>query len=118
MGKASRDKGKRGELAAREALALLTGCDAWERGARQSRRGGGAGSPDLVCEARPGLHPEVKVGRAPPALPALEQAIEDAAPGCTPFALVKRDRGAWVLVVEVDRFEELCSKLQGVRHGE
>lgn len=115
MGRASRDKGKRGELAAREPLAALTGCDGWERGARQSRRGGGKGCPDLVCDARPGLHPEVKVGRAPRLWAALEQAIEDAAPGCVPFVIAKQDRGRWVLLVEVDRLEELVERLRGGR---
>lgn len=112
MGRPSRDKGKRGELQAREPLALLTGCT-WERSANQSRVRGGRGNPDLVCDERPGLHPEVKVGKAPPCLPALQQATEDAGEGCVPFALVRKDRGRWVLMVEVERFEDLCRALRG-----
>lgn len=112
MGKASRDKGKRGELQAREPLLHLTGC-VWERSARQSRPGGGKDCPDLLCTERPNLHVEVKVGKAPPVLPALDQATWDAAEGAVPFALVKRDRGQWVLVVEVARFEDLVRALKG-----
>jgi len=67
----------------------------------------------MVCGDRPNVHVEVKVGKAPPCLSALEQAIADAGPGCVPFALVRRDRGKWVLVVEVERFEELCRALRG-----
>lgn len=112
MGKASRDKGKRGELAARAPLLQLTGCE-WERSARQSRPGGGKECPDLTCAQRPQLHVEVKVGKAPPCLPALDQATWDCAEHSVPFALVKRDRGVWVLVVEVARFEELVAALKG-----
>ncbi len=113
MGRASRDKGKRGELAAREPLLLLTGC-VWERSANQSRTRGGKGNPDLTCSERPGLHPEIKVGaKAPNWRTALDQATEDAAPGCVPFCLLKQDRGRWVLVVEVDDFAALVAALKG-----
>lgn len=109
----SRRKGASGELQAREPLALLTGCE-WERSANQSRVRGGQGNPDLRCEARPCLHPEVKVGaKAPNWRTAMQQAIEDAGPGCVPFCLLKQDRGKWVLVVEVERFAELCTALRG-----
>jgi hypothetical protein len=116
-GRSSRRKGQRGELQAREPLLLLTGLE-WERGARQSRRGGGAGNPDLVPAdgQRCDLHPEVKVGRAPPVLPALAQATEDAAEGAVPVALVRRDRGRWVLAVAVEDFERLV-RACGWRRG-
>jgi hypothetical protein len=115
-GAASRRKGKAGELQAREPLLLLTGLE-WERGARQSRRGGGAGNPDLVPAdgSPPPWHVEVKVGRAPPVLPALAQATEDAAPGAVPVALVRRDRGRWVLAVAVEDFEALVRACGWVR---
>lgn len=113
MGAFSRNKGKRIELAAREPLALLTGCE-WERSANQARAKGGQDNPDLRCPERPGLHVEVKGGaRAPHWKPALTQATEDAGEGCVPFALLREDRGRWVLVVEVARFEELVAALKG-----
>jgi hypothetical protein len=114
VSRAQREKGKRGERQACEVLAELTGVE-WERSASQSRRDGGKGRPDLVpCDpdARPGLHPEVKVGKAPPALPALEQACEDARGGAVPFALVRRDRGEWVLVVRVADLDALLGRLR------
>ncbi len=116
MGKASRSKGKRGELAAREPLLTLTGRE-WERSARQSRSRGGEGCPDLVPAdgSVHRVHPEVKVGRAPPCLPALAQAEEDATPGSIPLALVKRDRERWVLVVHVDDLWPLVEACGGRR---
>jgi hypothetical protein len=114
MGRSQREKGKRGERQACEALEALTGIP-WERSARQSRALGGQGCPDLVptSGASVGLHPEVKVGKAPPALPALEQAIADASPGCLPFALVRRDRGEWVVVVRASEVVELVRRMGG-----
>lgn len=116
MGRSQRAKGQRGELAAREPLRLLTGIE-WERSARQARARGGEGCPDLVpADGRVhALHPEVKVGAAPPALPALVQAEQDATPGSVPVALVKRDRDAWALVVRVEEFWRLVEVLGGRR---
>lgn len=116
MGRSQRDKGKRGELAAREPLLELTGRE-WERSARQSRTRGGEGCPDLVPAdgAVHPLHPEVKVGAAPPVLPALEQAEGDATPGSVPVALVKRDRGEWTLAVRVADFWRLVEACGGRR---
>jgi hypothetical protein len=117
-GRHSRRKGANGERAAREPLAALTGVE-WERSAAQSRTRGGQGLPDLVSldddgrNRRPGLHPEVKVGAAPSLWAALAQATEDAGEGAVPFVLARKDRGRWVLVVEVDRWRELCERLAG-----
>jgi hypothetical protein len=113
-GRSSRRKGARGELAARSVLEDLTGVEGWERSARQQRRKGGDEVPDLVHPDRPRLHPEVKVGRAPPVLPGLDQAIEDASPAAVPFVLAKKSDGSgrWVLVVEAARFWELVEALR------
>lgn len=111
-GKAARRKGKVGERAARVPLEFLTGCK-WERSAGQSRERGGEDMPDLICEERPGLHPEVKVGKNPPLYPALRQAKEDAGDDAIPFVLAKRDGEGWVLLVEVDRFHDLLRRFLG-----
>ena len=116
MGKASRAKGARGELAAREPLRQLTGRE-WERSARQSRARGGEGCPDLVPAdgSRPPLHPEVKVGRAPRVLSGLAQAEADAAIGVVPVVLVHRDREEWAICLRVLDFWRLVEALGGTR---
>lgn len=118
MGRSQRAKGQRGELQARDPLRILTGRE-WERSARQSRARGGEGVPDLVLSdgGTHVLHPEVKVGAAPPVLPALEQATADATPGSIPAALVKRDRGEWVLAIRVEDFWPLVAACGGRSPG-
>ena len=59
------------------------------------------------------VHPEVKVGAAPPVLPALDQAECDAMPGSIAVVLVKKDRQDWVLAVRVEDFWDLVEALGG-----
>lgn len=119
MGRSQRQKGARGELEARSVLASLSGVATWRRSANQSGRFGGAGQPDLVSPDRPGLHPEVKVGKAPPLFPALDQARQDARNGDIPFVVARRDQlrpgspATWVLVVAVEDLPELIRRLGG-----
>jgi hypothetical protein len=115
MGAHSRRKGQRGELAARAPLAALTGQE-WKR-SDQDTPFGDNGIPDLVPVdgSVPAIHPEVKVGRAPPVLPALFQALESVRGHAVPLALVKRDRGPWVLAVRVEDFWALVEACGGTR---
>jgi hypothetical protein len=115
-GRYSRTKGQRGEREACEPMRLLTGIE-WERSARQSRALGGKGCPDLVPVdgSAPAVHAECKLQARPNPLAALAQATEDAAPGAVPVALVRRDRGRWVLAVAVEDFEALVRACGWVR---
>lgn len=115
MGRSQRAKGIRGELEARAILRQLTGVE-WERSARQAGLRGGEGCPDLIptsgCHR---LHPEVKVGAAPPVIPALHQAERDCTPGSVPVVLARRDRDGWVLAVRAEQLWELVEALGGRR---
>lgn len=94
MGKASRDKGKRGE---RELAALLRehGFSA-ERGFSQCR--GGDVSADVI--GLPGWHCEVKRYAAPQCVKWYEQAERDAQHGNEPIVFTRGDRGKWLAVVD------------------
>lgn len=111
MGRSQREKGKRGERAACAVLEELTG-HPWRRSAMQAR---GGEDPDVLSDAHPGLHVEVKTGRAPPIRPAMEQAVGDAARNgrSVPVVLSKRDRGPWLLTVQVDHMAALMDALRG-----
>jgi hypothetical protein len=117
IGRLARTKGAKGERQACEPMRLLTGTE-WERSARQSRALGGEGCPDLVPVdgSVPTVHAEIKLQARPRVLGALEQATEDAAEGAVPVALVRRDRGRWVLAVAVEDFERLV-RACGWRRG-
>ena len=100
MGKRSRDKGKRGELEAAEALRAI-GIDA----ARGCQFAGGEDSPDIRT-AVPDVHFEVKRTEALRLYDAIAQATKDAA-GKVPVVLHRRSRSEWLVVVplkELQRF--------------
>lgn len=99
MGKASREKGKRGE---REfAQALVGQGHPARRGVQYS---GGPDSPDVVCESLPGIHWEVKRTATtaltqPATVLAWEmQATDDAPPGKLPVIAHRWDgcRTWWI----------------------
>lgn len=107
MGKASRDKGKRGE---REAAAQI----AHHWGATGARRSvqfcGGAGDADLI--GAPGLHLEVKRYARIAALDFLEQAEMDAKPGTVPIVLMREDASTeWVCMLRVHDAPEFARRL-------
>ena len=106
MGKASRDKGKRGEREAAQALNDLLGCNA--------RRGiqfcGGEDSPDVKHELD-GVHFEVKRAERLDLWSALSQAIEDAGPDQAPVVMHRPNRKPWLLVL---RLEDLPRLVQSV----
>lgn len=100
MGRASRDKGKRGE---REVAKRLRPLFPGARRGIQSR-GGGAEAADVVV---PHLHVEVKLGASPNIRAALAQAIADSKPGLWPVAYTRRDREDWIVTMRAEDFEEL-----------
>lgn len=100
MGKASRDKGKRGE---RECAALLKshGFDA----RRGQQFNGSDGSADVV--GLPGFHVEVKRTEALRIYEAMGQAEDDARDGETPLVLHRRNRKEWLAILKADDFLEM-----------
>jgi hypothetical protein len=101
VGKASRDKGKRGE---REWAALLRERLGLEARRGIQSRGGGAEAADVVTAL---FHHECKVGQRPNLAAALEQAERDARPGVFPVAACRRDREAWTVTMRGDDWLEL-----------
>ena len=103
MGRAEREKGKRWEREVasrfREAMPGTHVKRGW-----QTRSGEDA--PDVDC---PPFWIECKVGKAPPVLPALEQAERDAPRGRVPIGVVKRDRTRPVVVLGLDDFLEILA---------
>lgn len=97
MGKASRTKGKAGEL---EFAHLL------ERYGLSARRGvqyaGGSDSPDVVCPDLPNVHWEVKRTEKFHLYKYLEQAIQDAGGDKMPIVAHRQSRQPWVAVVRME----------------
>ncbi len=109
MGKSQRTKGKVGE---REAAALLTDLLGVEckRSYQQSRSGSDA--PDVVCGDLP-LWVEVKRGKRPLPIAALQQAIEAKAQSgdChahVPIALTRADHGEWIVTLRASDLPEVA----------
>ena len=105
MGKASRDKGARGEREWRNVLRSLFRCDTAERGCQ---RAGGPHSPDVI-NGIPGTHAEVKRVERLRLYEAMEQASGDAGDSI-PYVASKRNRGEWLITVRAEdmpRFAEL-----------
>lgn len=115
MGKFSRDKGKRGELAWRDVL-LQHGIQA-RRGRQFS---GSPDSPDVIAEGMESYHCEVKNVEALKAYPAMEQAISDAGTGKVPYIAHKRNGKGWLVFLRASdflalvRLQLLVSQLTGV----
>jgi Holliday junction resolvase len=111
VGKASRDKGKRGE---REAALLLRSFGFQAHRAQQFK--GSAGSADVTCPELEavGVQLEVKNTARPTLGPWLDKAEEDAA-GKVPVILWKRPRKGWVAILPA---EELLRLLGGVPPSE
>ena len=105
MGRASKDKGKRGE---REVAALL------RRHGFSARRGqqfcGASGDADVV--GMPGYHVEVKRTERFDLYGALRQAEADARDGEVPIVFHRRNGMRWVVVMDAEDF------LRGVGSGD
>lgn len=107
MGKSQRSKGQRGERELAAKLRDLTGFS-WKRGYQV--RGGGKEAPDVLAEEVPGLHVEAKIGKSPRLWGALKQAKADCGERL-PCVIARRDRERWVVLVELDRLQELADLL-------
>jgi hypothetical protein len=112
MGKASRDKGKRGERDLANTLSQL--------GVR-SRRGvqyrGGPGSPDVVT-ALSGIHVECKRTEQLSLYPALWQAYEEMPADHMPVVMHRRNGKPWVVVLNLDDFVKICREAGRVEERE
>lgn len=113
MGKASREKGKRGE---RDCANFLR-----EHGWTDARRGqqyhGGGDSPDVV--GLPGAHIEVKRTETFQLYKALEQAESDAKGIEFPIVFHRRNGKKWVAVLDAEDFLEIYGEfLKATHRGE
>ena len=102
----SRQKGKRGELAA---------CSAWREEGWAARRSqqfcGKGGDSDIIVDDLPAnLHVEVKCVERLQLDDALAQAQRDATPGSTPIVMHKKNFTDWKVTL---LFEDFCSLLRG-----
>lgn len=109
-GRRSRSKGKRGEREAAHKMEEVTGLD-WRRGLGQSRGGAAEEEPDIVCDALPYLHVEVKRHKRPSIPAAMRQAIEDADARDIPVAMTRADRDEWLVTVRADDLLQLAHQL-------
>jgi hypothetical protein len=101
----SRTKGKTGELELSKELTRLFG--------PECRRGqqfcGANGDADVVGLA--GIHVEGKRTERLNAYKAIEQAVADAKPDCTPLVVTRSNRKPWLAIVRLDDLPELVKKL-------
>lgn len=104
IGKASREKGKRGE---RELAALLRE-SGFDRAARGVQYCGKTGAADVV--GIPGFHIECKRVEKLNVEEALKQSERDAQNGEIPIVCHRRDRERWKTTMRLDKFLELLKK--------
>ncbi|NQW46612.1 MAG: hypothetical protein HQ464_02465 [Planctomycetes bacterium] len=97
IGRASREKGKRGEREAAAELGAILGVDA-RRGVQYQ---GGPDSPDVVLPGVP-IHVEAKRTERLSLWAAIEQAKADAPAGHVPCVWHKANRKGSVVIVETD----------------
>lgn len=112
MGRASRDKGKRGEREAAAELGALLGVDA-RRGVQYQ---GGPDSPDVVL-AGTRLHVEAKRTERLSLYAAVAQAEEDAPDGSVPLVWHRANGRDSVIVVSTHRLVELAREVVRVAGG-
>ena len=105
MGRASREKGKRGEREFVHALRAL-GIDA----RRTQQFSGKAGDADVDSELE-GIHWEVKRRTSIAANRFLEQAEEDRKENQSPVVAMREDRGPWMILLKLDDLETLARTL-------
>tara|TARA_R110000782_G_scaffold253743_1_gene341967 strand:- start:41354 stop:41695 length:342 start_codon:yes stop_codon:yes gene_type:complete len=107
VGKAQRDKGKRGELMLRDILRR----HGWAGAERGQQRHGGPESPD-VRGGPVGYHFECKFVEALNVRSALVQAAEDAGEGEVPIVAHKRSSQAWTATLDLDQLLTLLRELE------
>ena len=97
MAKKSIDKGKRGELEARDEVRRH-----WHSpNCIRSAQAGGSYAADLL-EGPPGLHLEVKRYKSIAAFRFLDQATKDVSSGDVPVVLLKEDGGKWAVLFYIE----------------
>lgn len=106
MGKAQREKGKRGERQVANLLKPVLGGHV-TRGVGQSQ----SGSNQADVEGAP-YWIEVKTGKRPNIMAAMQQARE-ATDGRVPVVFSKRDREKWLVTMESDAWLELLRLAYG-----
>lgn len=106
MGRAERERGKRGEREARDVWNRLFGTDV-----RRSQQFCGASdeSDDLV--GQPGVSLEVKRRNRLNVAEAVEKASDDAAPGRIPVVLHRADHKPWLVTLRLDDLPQLAVTL-------
>ena len=106
----SRQKGKRGELEACEALDAV-GYDC-SRSVQYSGRNGDA---DIVCDALPGIHFEVKRTERLSPYQFLDQAIRDSKGRKVPVILYRSSNRPWMVTFRICDLPVLVEALYGAR---
>ena len=104
MGKASRDKGKRGE---RELAAKLT--ELFGKLCRRGQQFCGIEGKDVV--GIPGVHIECKRAERLSLYQAIEQAKADAMDGEVPIVFHRQNGKEWLAVIPADSLPELARRL-------
>jgi len=105
MGRSQRQKGKRGERLAAQAVTAALGVNA-RRGVQYK---GGADSADIEV-AIPGIHWEVKFVEREAVRSWMKQAREEC-DGMVPVVLHKRSREEWLVTVSMERLYEFVIRM-------
>lgn len=105
MGRASREKGKRGE---REVAEILRQMGLAAR--RSQQYSGSEGTADLVTSLA-GTHWEVKRYSRIAACRFMDQAEEDALVNDVPVVALREDRSAWMVMVKLSDLPRLAQKI-------
>lgn len=107
MGRAQRQKGKRGERLAAKAVSSALGGVTARRGVQYK---GGADSADLAVDI-PGIHWEVKFVEREAVRAWMRQAQEECGKS-VPVVLHKRSREEWLVTLPLERLYELVQRLE------
>ena len=115
MAGGNRERGKRGERQAVEAIRRELQLE----GRRTQQYSGTEGTSDVTTPGLPEVHWEVKLRRSLGHQRFMDQALADVASGAhlphtpsIPVVLAKEDRGPWLLTVPLDRFQDLIEAYQ------
>lgn len=114
MGRASREKGKRGERECRDELAAVLGLSPGDAIRRGCQFQGGPDSPDVVIDGVP-IHVEAKRTERLALWPAVDQAKADAPTGSVPCVWHKPNRRGSVVIVETERLYDLAEAIVAAR---
>lgn len=106
----SRSKGAEGERELARELARVLGC----RARRGQQYSGSPDSPDVVTDI-PGIHIECKRVEHLRLYDALAQARRDAGSDEVPLVIHRRNRGKWIVIVELEDLTRLADRLQAFR---